>query len=135
MTSAEAMLSTLHTNLPAPAREALARAVAACTSCVETCTMCATACLAEPNVADLRECIATDMDCADICGVTGRVLGRAGGADPEMTRALLEACIVACRVCAEDCESHAEHHEHCRICAEACRTCEDACRDLLAQLS
>ena len=132
--SATEMLSTLKTDLSAPVREALARAVDACMACVETCTMCATACLADENVAHLRACIATDIDCADICDVTGRVLGRAGGSDPQMTRALLEACMVACRVCAEDCEQHSSHHEHCRICATNCRNCEDACRDLLAQL-
>jgi hypothetical protein len=33
--------------------------------------------------------------------------------------------------CAEECERHAEHHDHCRVCAEACRRCEEACSALL----
>ncbi|WP_328468742.1 hypothetical protein OHA21_52575 [Actinoplanes sp. NBC_00393] len=41
----------------------------------------------------------------------------------------------ACTACADECESHAGRHEHCRICAEACRVCEQACRDLLTVIS
>lgn len=130
-----AMLSTLQLDLPAPAREALGRAIQSCQACAAACTACAAGCLAESEIAEMRECIASDLDCADICDTTARVLMRAGGAKPEMTRALLEACMVACRACGAECAEHAAAHDHCKICAEACRTCEDACRDLLAQLS
>ncbi len=59
--------------------------------------------------ADLAKCIRTDLDCADVCEATGRVLSRHTG-------------------------YHAETHEHCRIGAEACRRCGQACRDLIATL-
>jgi hypothetical protein len=34
-----------------------------------------------------------------------------------MVRAALQACAEACRLCGEKCERHAEHHEHCYVCA------------------
>jgi hypothetical protein len=49
-------------------------------------------------------------------------------------RASVEACATACRVCGDECDRHASHHEHCRLCAESCRRCEEACRALLAAL-
>ena len=82
-------------------------------------------------MADLRRCIRLDLDCADVCEVTGRVLSRQTEYDAELTRAVLEACASACRRCGAECESHAGMHEHCRICAEACRRCEEACEALL----
>lgn len=83
-------------------------------------------------VADLRDCIRTNLDCADVCVATGKVLSRRTGSDLETVKAQLEACRVACAECASDCEQHASMHEHCRVCAEACRRCERACADLLA---
>jgi hypothetical protein len=85
-------------------------------------------------VAELRRCIRSDLDCADVCEATGRVLSRHTGYDANLTRAVLETCATACRTCGDECEQHAAMHEHCRICAEVCRRCEHACRDLLASL-
>ncbi len=112
--------------------EALAACIDACFECAQACTACADACLGEEMVADLRRCITTDLNCADICGAAGRVLSRQTGYDAELTRAALTACRDVCRRCAEECERHADMHEHCRICAEACRRCEQACDRLLA---
>lgn len=112
----------------------LAEAIDALLACAQTCTACADACLAEDSVADLRDCIRTDLDCADICAATASVLSRRTGSNIEVVKDLLTTCLKACIACAEDCESHAEHHEHCRICAEACRRCEKACDDLLAAI-
>jgi hypothetical protein len=110
---------------------ALAECLAACFECAQTCTSCADACLAEEMVAELRKCIRTDLDCADICEATGRVLSRHTAYDANITRSILQACALACRSCGDECSSHAEMHEHCRICAEACRRCEQACNRLL----
>jgi hypothetical protein len=82
-------------------------------------------------VAELRKCIRTNLDCADVCAATGRVLSRHTAYDADLTRAVLQACAQACRSCGDECSSHAEMHEHCRICAEACRRCERACERLL----
>lgn len=116
-------------------RSILARTVDALINCSEACTACADACLSEEMVADLTKCIRTNLDCADICGTTSRVLSRHTGYDASISRALLQACIACCRSCADQCGEHAQMHEHCRICAEACRACERACRDLLTAMS
>lgn len=112
----------------------LADCISACFECAQTCTGCADACLGEDMVADLVKCIRTDLDCADICATTGNLLSRQTGYNAEVTRAQLEACRVACRVCAEECEKHAGMHDHCQVCAEACRRCEQACDALLTAL-
>ncbi|MCK0115740.1 four-helix bundle copper-binding protein [Isoptericola sp. S6320L] len=116
-------------------RRLLAGAVEALVECAQACTACADACLSEEMVADLRKCIRSNLDCADICDTTARVLSRHTGYDANVSRAQLEACIQACRSCGDQCESHAAMHEHCRVCAEACRACERACADLLAAMS
>ncbi|MGI5238487.1 four-helix bundle copper-binding protein [Dactylosporangium sp. CA-139066] len=116
-------------------RERLAGAIDALVSCSEACTACADACLSEKDIAGLAKCIRTNMDCADICAATARVLSRHTGYDANISRALLDACVMACASCADECERHAEAHEHCRICAESCRECEAACRDLLTTMS
>lgn len=112
----------------------LTEAIDAALACAQTCTACADACLAEDMVAELRNCIRTDLDCADICTTTAAVLSRRTGSNLTTVKAQLEACRIACATCAQECESHAQMHEHCRICAEACRRCEQACADLLAAI-
>lgn len=116
-------------------RRALAATIDSIISCSEACTACADACLSEPDVADLVKCIRTNLDCADICSATARVLSRHTGYDANITRSLLEACATACQSCASECAAHATMHEHCAVCAEACRQCEAACRTLLAAIS
>jgi hypothetical protein len=54
--------------------------------CAQACTACADACLSEQNVADLAKCIRSNLDCADICDTTGRVLSRHTGYDANITR-------------------------------------------------
>ena len=83
---------------------------------------------------DMRQCIRTCLDCADICESTTHVLSRHTGYDANLTRAMLQACIQACSSCANECGQHAAMHEHCRICAETCRVCEKACRDTLSAM-
>jgi hypothetical protein len=104
--------------------------------CAQICSACADACLAEPAAADLTECVRRNLDCADMCTATARILSRSGtpvDARPEGIGiyALLDACAQVCRSCADECADHAEHHEHCRICAQACRLAEQACWDFL----
>ncbi|CAM5552035.1 Four-helix bundle copper-binding protein OS=Streptomyces fumanus OX=67302 GN=GCM10018772_61990 PE=4 SV=1 [Streptomyces fumanus] len=83
---------------------------------------------------ELTKCVRTDMDCADICTATADVLSRHTGYDATITRAVLQTCAVVCKACGDECASHADMHEHCRICAEACRSCEQACDNLLGAL-
>jgi hypothetical protein len=115
--------------------EKLAAAIDSLVTCSQTCSACADACLSEDMVTELTKCIRTNLDCADICATTARVLSRHTGYDANISRALLEACAMACASCGDECARHADMHEHCRICAEACRACERACRELLAAMS
>jgi hypothetical protein len=134
MTHVAEMLRTYPADLGDVDRAALARCIDECFDCSQTCTACADACLSETGVADLVKCIRTCLDCADICDTTGRVLSRHTGYDANLTRAMLQACLTACRSCGDECERHAQMHEHCRVCAQACRRCEQACQELISTL-
>ncbi len=134
MSSTNQMLETYPKHLGGIDKDKLIACIDACFECAQTCTACADACLGEDMVADLTKCIRTNLDCADQCDTTGRVLSRHTGYDANLTRSVLEACAAACKACGDECGQHAEMHEHCRVCAEACRRCEQACRDLIASL-
>ena len=110
----------------------LARCVEECAECAADCTICADSDLAEADVAAMARCIRLCLDCADTCVATGRIVSRQTEPDRVTHGASVEACIAACRACAEECDRHAHHHEHCRLCAEECRRCVKACEDLLA---
>ena len=120
---AQEMLQT-HPAAETTATDDLARCIEECFACAQSCTACADACLGEETVADLRRCIRINLDCADVCVTTGRVVSRQTEPETAILRTLVEACAEACRACAEECERHAAHMEHCRVCAEACRGCE-----------
>jgi hypothetical protein len=115
-------------------RVQLAAAIDTIIMCSEACTSCADACLSEDMVSELTTCIRLNLDCAEICATTARVLTRQTGFDVNIARAQVEACATACMACAAECAAHAGMHEHCRVCAEACNRCERACRELLAAL-
>jgi len=134
MAVAQEMLETYPQDLGGIDRAKLVACIEACAECAQACTACADACLAEQMVAELRTCIRRNLDCADVCAATGRVLSRRTGDDADLTRAVLLACAAACRACGDECASHAQMHEHCRVCAASCRRCEQACRDLLGAL-
>ena len=115
-------------------RQLLAECVKACFECAQACTACADACLSEDMVAELTKCIRSNLDCADICDTTGRVLSRHTGYDANITRAVLQSCVQACKTCGDECDQHEDMLERCRICAAACRRCEDACNQVLAAI-
>lgn len=116
-------------------QDVLTRCIEACIDCAQACGMCADACLAEEMVADLRSCIRTDLDCADICATTARVVSRRTGSGADMIKAMVTACAAACKSCGDECAGHASMHEHCKVCADACRRCEQACNELLAAMN
>ena len=98
--------------------------------CALFCTSCADACLAEDM--DMRQCIRMCLDTADICTATSRIATRLTAYDATLRRRMLEVCIEACTLCAEECGRH--DHEHCRLCGTMCRECADNCRAALASL-
>ncbi len=87
MTQTEAMLDAYPADLGGIDKQALAACIDACLVCAQTCTACADACLSEEMVAELRKCIRTDLDCADVCAATGSVLSRHTGYDANLTGA------------------------------------------------
>ena len=123
-----------HPNPASDAGDEAFALVQAAAECVSTCTTCADACLEEDDPASLRSCIRTNLDCAGICAVTGRLIARPGTQESAVLRAQLDACAAACRACAAECERHAGHMEHCRVCAESCRACAEACDRMKAAL-
>jgi hypothetical protein len=115
-------------------RDLLLRCIDDCIDCSATCASCADADLGEADVKGLVRCVRLCLDCADLCDATARIVTRQTETDLGIVGATLEACLVACRACAEEYERHAAHHEHCRACAEVCRRCEVSCADLLGAL-
>jgi hypothetical protein len=121
---------------PATTNDTVAACIGACFDCAQACTACADACLGEQAVNDRIRCIRLNLDCADLCDATGRIVSRQTAFDRELTVASLQACATACRICGDECERHPQHGmKHCRVCAEACRACEQACLSLNSQLA
>lgn len=127
------MLST-HPTPSSLDEDVLTECIEACFQCAQACTACADACLNEDGDMDLRYCIRTDLDCADICETTGKILSRQTEPSWDLIKAQVGACLRACQECGEECRRHAEHHEHCKVCGEACRRCEQACDQLLNEI-
>ena len=130
MAHAQAMIDTYPRSFNLDPSQ-LAETIELLIDCANTCTQCADACLSEENAGELVKCIRLNLDCADVCATTSRVGSRQTEYDANVTRPRLEACIAACRSCGDECSGHAEHMEHCAVCAEQCRRCEEACRSLL----
>ncbi|MDQ7911039.1 four-helix bundle copper-binding protein [Phytohabitans sp. ZYX-F-186] len=135
MGHASAMLETHPDGLAGVDQGLVTRCVEACLDCAQACTACADACLADDMVADLVRCVALNLNCADICDTTGRMMSRPTGFDAAVALRTVQACATVCATCAFECERHASRHEHCRVCAEACRRCQRACEELLAALA
>uniref|UniRef100_I2PX65 Four-helix bundle copper-binding protein n=1 Tax=Desulfovibrio sp. U5L TaxID=596152 RepID=I2PX65_9BACT len=115
-----------------PQAESLAPCVDSCFECAQACTNCADACLNEQeHLPHLVACIRRNLMCADICAATGTVLSRMPDADDQAAKALLQACLTACRACADECERHAPMLGHCRVCATACQDCATTCETML----
>ena len=108
--------------------------IEACLECQAVCSLCADACLHEQKVAELRRCIGLNLDCAELCASTGRLLSRSEPGDLTALRALLEACASICSSCAVECRKHADAHHHCGVCAAACEECARACQNVLETL-
>jgi hypothetical protein len=122
-----------HPDPAGPNGDEAQRCIEACAECVQTCAVCADACLAEANVRELVACIRLNLDCADICHVTGLLMTRPSHRDAPALRAQLQACVDICHACADECEKHAKMGmDHCQVCAEACRDCATACERMAA---
>lgn len=115
-------------------RKLLDDCLEACAECELACIACADACLGERQLDALRTCIRLNLDCADACDVSARILARRLLEDTDFLRAQLDACGRICASCGAECLRHAGHHEHCRICADVCLRCERQCRETIRRL-
>jgi hypothetical protein len=114
--------------------DVLAAAIDAVSDCAQACVADTDADLSEHNLAEMVTCIRLCLNCTDVCTATAGVISRPAAYDADVAKPLLQACVAICRSCGDECERHAQHHAHCRVCAEACRRCERACRDLQGAL-
>ncbi len=99
-----------------------AACIEACYRCAKACDHCATACLQETDPKALADCIALDIDCADVCRLGAAAMARGS----EYVQAICELCAGLCDACGRECARH--EHEHCRLCAIACERCAEECR-------
>lgn len=132
MSHSHEMLASSPAPIPGVDVGLLSAAARAAFDCAQACTACANACLGEAAVQDLVRCIRLNLHCADLCVTTGRLISRQES--PELARAILQACVLACRLCAEECGRHTATMKHCQVCAKACQECVQACEGLLAAL-
>ena len=130
MADTREMLEASPASVPLGVAE-VAAAIDACLNCVQSCTSCADADLVEPDVEEMRDCVALDGNCADVCQLTARLLSRPAHWDSFVIHRVLQACVRVCNNCAEECARHAAHHRHCAICERVCRACVEACNALL----
>ena len=125
-----AKMIAAHPDVAGKLNEPLALAVRHAMFCSAICTSCADACVAEEM--DMRQCIRTCLDCADICEATFKVATRRTGSNELLLQEMLQLCVTACDLCAEECARH--DNDHCRRCAEMCRECARDCRAALDTL-
>ena len=121
-----AKMIAAHPEAAGKPNEPLALAVRHAMFCSAICTSCVDACLAEKHVERMRQCIRACLDCADICEAAYKVATRRTGGNEIVLEEMLQLCITACDICAEECARH--DHEHCRLCAEMCRETARDCR-------
>ena len=114
--------------------EVLANAVDTLQECEEVVGACSMVMLGEQYAVQMAPAISRDLDCADVVGVTRRLLTRGSGPDNGLISAQFEACLLACERSYEMCSKHAAEHAHCRMCSDATRRCADMCRQILGAL-
>lgn len=105
--------------------DSLSEAVVATTNCADSCLV------VEPPVI---ECVQVCSDAADVAAATARVLSRTGPT-VEGSRRLVDAAAMILSECADECERHADHHSHCRLCAEACRRAQRSLGHLQTEIA
>ena len=100
--------------------------IEACNACAVACNHCAAACLQEPDVKMMVRCIATDMDCAQMCALAAAAMAR----NSDHAKAICALCADICQACGDECAKH--DMDHCQQCAKACHRCAEECRKMAA---
>lgn len=97
----------------------------ACNECAAACLQCASGCINEAQPKPMANCIALDLECAEICRLAAASIARHG---PQRD-AICALCAQACLACSTECAKH--DMEHCARCADACKRCADACNAMV----
>lgn len=113
--------------------QTLAECMEACAAAELACIACADSCLEEQDIAPLRRVSRLALDCADVCGATGRLLARRIDVEPRLVRVEVHAAARACSACGDESRKF-EELDYCRLCAIACRHCAERCGALLREL-
>ncbi|WP_041055899.1 four-helix bundle copper-binding protein [Jeotgalibacillus campisalis] len=92
--------------------------------CAAACNHCFVACLNEEDVNMMSGCIRLDRECADVCAFMEQAISR----NSPFISQMAALCAEICEACGNECSTHADHHDHCRRCAEACFKCAEACK-------
>ncbi|RZI86732.1 MAG: four-helix bundle copper-binding protein [Rubrivivax sp.] len=94
--------------------------IRACQAALQACQVCVSADVRESHE-DMENCILINLDCADMCEATIKVLARQSPHHGDFCA----VCTHLCRACAAECAKH--DHEHCQRCRAACEQCAHAC--------
>jgi hypothetical protein len=124
MTSARDILGTVKLE-PAFDIEALATVLQALGDLNRDATACSSAMIADENAAGMSTEIRAALDAADTAATAERVLARGAAADVTVTKAVLQAAVVAAERSAQECGKHADHHAHCRLHSDTARRVAD----------
>ncbi len=91
--------------------------------CAAQCTHCFDGCAIEKEKEQLERCMMLDLDCAELCRLTGHLLER----NSESAGKFVKLCGEICMDCANECAKH--QYEHCQHCAAVCRQCAEMCKE------
>ena len=117
-------------------RDVLGECIEACALCEFACVTCADACLdVEDKPPAIRDCVQLNLDCADVCALTGHLVLQAFSVEPKLVQAQLQICARLCAACEVECRKYGELHNHCYMCAQACSRCEVLCRAAATQVA
>jgi len=101
----------------------------------QSASVCADASLNEGQIKDMRECVRTCLDCADIVDATVKTLSRHAGWEQSAAPTVLRAAVAVLDAAAHESARHASMHMHARLTSETCRKAQAACEELLDSLA
>ena len=73
----------------------LIKCIEECVACSEAGAAYADACMAEPDIVSLIQCVRADLDCSDVCAATTTILSRRTAVDLTVTRTVGERRVPA----------------------------------------
>jgi hypothetical protein len=97
-----------------------------CLDCADACTRCAAHCLRMGGHHASPDHQAIMHDCADICALAARFMGRGS----EHASHICRDCAEICLDCADSCERLSRGDRTMNWCADVCRRCASACLDM-----